>query len=58
VVLANKFTIPGPGGDEKPIGGEELRGVAVYCGVKLAQAPFFFLLSGGHPIFNSVTPSP
>lgn len=32
---------------EKPIGDEELRGVAVYCGVKLAQAPFFFLLSGG-----------
>jgi len=32
---------------EKPIGEEELRGVAVYCGVKLAQAPFFFLLSGG-----------
>jgi hypothetical protein len=32
---------------EKPIGEEEFRGVAVYCGVKLAQAPFFFLLSGG-----------
>lgn len=32
---------------EKPIGEEELRGVAVYCGVKLAQAPFFFHLSGG-----------
>jgi hypothetical protein len=32
---------------EKPIGEEELRGVAIYCGVKLAQAPFFFLLSGG-----------
>ena len=32
---------------EKPIGEEELRGVAVYCGVKVAQAPFFFLLSGG-----------
>jgi len=32
---------------EKPIGEEELHGVAVYCGVKLAQAPFFFLLSGG-----------
>lgn len=32
---------------EKPIGEEELRGIAVYCGVKLAQAPFFFLLSGG-----------
>jgi hypothetical protein len=32
---------------EKPIDEEELRGVAVYCGVKLAQAPFFFLLSGG-----------
>jgi histidine kinase/DNA gyrase B/HSP90-like ATPase len=32
---------------EKPIGDEEFRGVAVYCGVKLAQAPFFFQLSGG-----------
>lgn len=32
---------------EKPINEEELRGVAIYCGVKLAQAPFFFLLSGG-----------
>jgi hypothetical protein len=32
---------------EKPIDEEELRGIAVYCGVKLAQAPFFFLLSGG-----------
>lgn len=32
---------------EKPVGEEELRGVAVYCGVKIAQAPFFFLLSGG-----------
>jgi hypothetical protein len=32
---------------EKPVGEEELRGVGIYCGVKLAQAPFFFLLSGG-----------
>lgn len=32
---------------EKPIGEEEFRGVAVYCGVKLAQTPFFFQLSGG-----------
>jgi hypothetical protein len=32
---------------EKPISEEEFRGVAVYCGVKLAQASFFFHLSGG-----------
>ena len=32
---------------EKPIGEEELRGVAIYCGIKLAQSSFFFLLSGG-----------
>lgn len=43
-----------PGGDEvqwqvqftqDPIDREELRGVSVYCGIRLAQAPFFFLLS-------------
>src|SRR5262249_51409856 len=32
---------------EKPIGEEEFRGIAIYCGVKLAQTPFFFQLSGG-----------
>lgn len=31
----------------KPIGEEEFRGVAVYCGIKVAQTPFFFQLSGG-----------
>jgi len=44
-----------PGGDvvqwqvqftQDPIDQEELRGVSVYCGIRLAQAPFFFLLSG------------
>ena len=29
------------------IGNEELRGVSVFCGIKLAQTPFFFHLSGG-----------
>lgn len=32
---------------EKPIGEEEFRGVAIYCGIKVAQTPFFFQLSGG-----------
>lgn len=32
---------------EKPIENEELRGVSVFCGPKLAQTPFFFNLSGG-----------
>lgn len=32
---------------QRPIGEEEFRGVAVYCGVKVAQTPFFFHLSGG-----------
>lgn len=32
---------------EHPIGQEEFRGVAVYCGVKVGQTPFFFQLSGG-----------
>ena len=33
---------------EDPIPDEEFRGVAVYCGVKVAQTPpFFFQLSGG-----------
>lgn len=31
----------------KPIGEEEFRGVAIYCGIKVAQTPFFFQLSGG-----------
>ena len=31
----------------KPIGEEEFRGMAVYCGIKVAQTPFFFQLSGG-----------
>jgi hypothetical protein len=26
---------------------EEFRGIAVFCGIKVAQTPFFFLLSGG-----------
>ena len=30
-----------------PIDTEELRGVSVFCGIKLAQTPFFFNLSGG-----------
>ena len=30
-----------------PIGTEELRGVSVFCGIKVAQTPFFFDLSGG-----------
>jgi len=29
------------------IGIEEFRGVAVFCGIKVAQTPFFFQLSGG-----------
>ena len=29
------------------IGTEELRGISVFCGIKLAQSPFFFNLSGG-----------
>ena len=32
---------------EDPIDTEELRGVSVFCGIKLAQTPFFFNLSGG-----------
>ena len=32
---------------KEPIGTEELRGVSVFCGIKLAQSPFFFNLSGG-----------
>jgi hypothetical protein len=45
-----------PGGDtirwrihfhEETIDEEELRGVSVFTGIKLAQAPFFFNLSGG-----------
>lgn len=32
-----------------PIGAEELRGVSVFAGVKMVQAPFFFNLSGGLP---------
>ena len=32
---------------KETIGTEELRGVSVFCGIKLAQAPFFFSLSGG-----------
>lgn len=30
-----------------PIGNEEFRGVSVFCGVKIAQNPFFFNLAGG-----------
>ena len=30
-----------------PITTDELRGVSVFCGIKLAQSPFFFNLSGG-----------
>ena len=29
------------------LGTEELRGVSVFCGIKVAQTPFFFNLSGG-----------
>ena len=29
------------------IGLEEFRGIAVFCGIKVAQTPFFFQLSGG-----------
>ena len=32
-----------------PIDTEELRGVSVFCGIKVAQTPFFFNLSGGLP---------
>ncbi|GAA0479242.1 hypothetical protein GCM10009096_21610 [Parasphingorhabdus litoris] len=32
---------------ENTITTDEFRGVAVYCGVKVAQTPFFFNLSGG-----------
>ena len=32
-----------------PINDEELRGVSVFAGVKLVQAPFFFNVSGGLP---------
>lgn len=32
---------------KEPITTEELRGVSVFCGIKLAQTPFFFDLSGG-----------
>lgn len=32
---------------EDTIGTEELRGVSVFCGIKVAQTPFFFNLSGG-----------
>ncbi|MCY4260219.1 MAG: ATP-binding protein [Rhodobacteraceae bacterium] len=30
-----------------PIGTEEFRGVSVFCGIKVAQTPFFFDLAGG-----------
>ena len=30
-----------------PIDVDELRGISVFCGVKIAQTPFFFNLSGG-----------
>ena len=32
---------------KEPIETEELRGVSVFCGIKIAQIPFFFNLSGG-----------
>lgn len=32
---------------KEPIEEEELRGIAIYAGVKLAQRPFFFNLTGG-----------
>jgi hypothetical protein len=31
---------------ETPIGTDEFRGIAIYCGPKVAQTPFFFNLSG------------
>ena len=34
---------------KNPIETEELRGVSVFCGIKVAQTPFFFNLSGGLP---------
>lgn len=34
---------------KEPIGDEEFRGVSVFCGIKVAQTPFFFELSGGLP---------
>ena len=33
----------------EPIGEEELRGISVFAGGKMVQAPFFFNLSGGLP---------
>ena len=32
---------------KQPIGEEEFRGVGIFCGIKVAQTPFFFQLSGG-----------
>lgn len=32
---------------KRPISGEEFQGIAVFCGAKVAQSPFFFNLSGG-----------
>ncbi|MBN9499300.1 MAG: ATP-binding protein [Alphaproteobacteria bacterium] len=32
---------------KEPIGDAEFRGVSVFCGIKVAQTPFFFELSGG-----------
>lgn len=32
---------------KRPITEEEFRGIAVFCGIKVAQTPFFFQLSGG-----------
>lgn len=32
---------------DTPINAEEFRGVSIFCGVKIAQNPFFFNLSGG-----------
>jgi len=32
---------------KNPIDTEELRGISIFCGIKLAQSPFFFNLSGG-----------
>jgi hypothetical protein len=34
---------------KEPIGDEEFRGISVFCGIKVAQTPFFFELSGGLP---------
>ena len=34
---------------KNPIETEELRGISVFCGIKVAQTPFFFNLSGGLP---------